>query len=302
MTPTWGLVATVKSPEDHLLAFIAYHLSAGASRFWFYFDDPKDPSFDRISKLPRVTAIRCTDWYWAFRGGRKDQLIHRQVRNAKDAQRKCKLDWLGHIDVDEYLHAPKPVSQMLEEVPADVPNIRMEAFEAMHEPDLPDDIFTARQFRGPLHDGYLGLQPEIFGPMAPLVSKGNLSHTLGKSFCRPRAPGMSIAVHDVVLNKKKLVTPFHPDMRILHFHGQDHTAWRAAVPFRLAGGAYSFEAERDLRAFLTDASEDDLADFYAATMTLTPEKAALLQANDRLITADLGLRAKVADLLAGRLG
>ena len=299
---SWGLVATVKAPEEELLAFVAYHLSLGANRLWLYFDDPEDPAFDRISKLPQVTATRCTNWYWAWRGGRREPLYLRQISNALHAQSKCRLDWLGHIDVDEYLYASRPVADILAEMPKSVPNLRVEPFEAMHDASLPDDIFTARHFRGPLGAQYRVLHPEIFGPMAAVVSKGSLSHIIGKSFCRPRVPGMAIALHDVILNKQKLRTPFHPELRLLHFHAQDPVGWRRALPFRLESGAYHFEEERQLHAFLSTADDKALQAFYDATMTLTPEKIALLQAQDRLITADLGLRARVADLLAGRTG
>lgn len=299
--PTWGLVAQVKNPEEHLLAFIAYHLSLGASRIWLYFDDPKDPAFERISRLPRVTAVRCTDWFWAFRGGRRDELIRRQVISARHAQRRCRLDWLGHIDVDEYLYAPRPIAEVLADVPPEVPNLSMEPFEAMHDPNLPDDIFTARQFRGALTGEHEALQPAIFGPMAGVLRKGILSHVLGKSFCRPRAPGVKIALHSIYLNNQPITTPFHPELRLLHFHGQDKAEWLRALPFRLTGGAYFYDAAAGLPGLLAAADEAGLNDFYTEVMTLTPEKSALLEAHGRLITADLGLRPRVADLLAGRL-
>ncbi|MDX5351367.1 MAG: glycosyltransferase family 2 protein [Paracoccaceae bacterium] len=300
--PSWGIVSTVKAPEDQVLAFIAHHLSLGASRLWIYFDDPKDPVFARVSRLPRVTAIRCSDWYWAIRGGRHEKLHNRQIRNARDAQRKCRLDWLGHIDVDEFLHNDRPVADILTEVPADVPNVLMVAFEAMHDPDLPDDIFTARQFRAPLGPAHPQLHGAIFGPVAEVVAKGNLGHTIGKSFCRMGLPGVVLGLHDVFIDRKPQRRPFHPELRILHFHAQDPVVWRKALPFRLSNGAYHFDAENHLRAYLTGASDAVIDDFYAWTMTLTPEKIALLRAHDRLATVNLGLRAKVADLLAGRMG
>jgi hypothetical protein len=300
--PDWGLVATVKTSKEQTLAFVAHHLSLGASRLWIYFDDPNDPAFDLIAHLPRVKAIRCTDWYWAIRGGKAANHRRRQVLNARDAQRKCRLDWLGHIDVDEFLCAFRPVGSVLADIPADVPNVLMDAFEAMHDPDLHDDIFTARQFRGPLRDEHLALHPAIFGAAAPAVRKGNLGHTIGKSFCRPRLKGVTLDLHLALRNKAAIPAPFHPDLRILHFHAHDPADWLRALPFRLSRGAYHHPEERHLQSWLTGASDQDLRQFYDATMTLTPEKAALLQAHGLLVTADLQLRAKVADLLAGRLG
>ncbi|NJS39027.1 MAG: glycosyltransferase family 2 protein [Rhodobacteraceae bacterium] len=183
---SWGLVTTVKAPEEQVLAFLAHHLSLGAARIWVYFDNPDDPAFDRVAALPRVTATRCTDVYWVLRGGRHSRHQNRQARNARDAQKACKLDWLGHIDVDEFLHAPRPIADTLATVPAEVPNILMEPFEAMHDPALPDDIFTARQFRGPLHRQHRDLQPAIFGPSAAVIPKGTLGHGIGKAFAAHR--------------------------------------------------------------------------------------------------------------------
>lgn len=202
--PSWGLVATVKAPEDQILAWVAHHLGLGASRLWLFFDDPNDPAFTCVSKLPRVTAVRCSDWYWAIRGGRHEKLHNRQIRNALSAQRKCRLDWLGHIDTDEFLHSSLPVAAILTEVPGDVPNVLMDAFEAMHDPDLPDDIFTSRHFRGPLGPAHPDLHAAIFGPVASVVAKGNLGHTIGKSFCRIAFQNVVLGLHDVFMNRMPL--------------------------------------------------------------------------------------------------
>lgn len=296
---SWGLVTTVRAPEEQVLAFIAHHLSLGAAHLWLFFDDPADPAFPRIAGLPRVTATLCTDAYWAARGGRHDRHQNRQARNARTAQRACRLDWLGHIDVDEFLHAPRPVADILAEVPPGTPDLRMEPFEAMHD-DLPDDIFTARRFRGPLHDRHRALRPAILGSAAGLLPKGNLSHANGKSFCRAAMPGVTLRLHAVFLKQERTQTPFSPDLRLLHFHAQDYAAWRRSLPFRLERGAYQYHPA--LQTYLTAATDDQIRDFYLTTQTLTPEKATLLQAQDRLITADLGLRTKVQALSAGAFG
>jgi Glycosyl transferase family 2 len=296
---SWGLVATVKAPEPQVLAFVAHHLSLGAARLWLYFDDPDDPAIPSLRAVPSVTVTPCTADYWAKRGGRDDRHQNRQARNARDAQRACTLDWLGHIDVDEFLHAPRPVADILAEVPPDVPTVLMEPFEAMHDPALPDDIFTARHFRGPLRRAHKALHPAIFGSVARYLPKGSLAHAIGKSFGRPRFPGLAFRLHVVHLNQERLSTPFHADLRVLHFHGQDPQAWRRVLGFRLQQGAYHHPGEAALKAYLTTASEEQISAFYAETMTLTAEKIALLQAHDRLVTADLGLRAKVAALQCG---
>jgi hypothetical protein len=295
---TWGLVATVKAPEEQLLAYVAHHQSLGAQNIRLYFDDPADPALRRLSRVPGVTTIRCTDWYWALRGGRPDKLHNRQIKNARHAQLRCRLDWLGHLDVDEFLHSQRPVAAILAEVPREVPNVLIDSFEAMHDPDLPDDIFTARQFRAALRDQHHGLLDPIFGFAAPLLAKGNLSHTIGKSFCRIAARDVKLGLHEVFRDKTPIAQPFHPELRLLHFHAQDRAAWLEALPFRLRNGAYHFPAEQALREHLLAADAVGLAAFYEIAMTLTPDKAALLDQHGLLVTADLALRAKVARLLA----
>ena len=299
--PTWGVVATVKAPEEQVLAFIAHHLALGAACIWIYFDDPNDPAFALVSRLARVKAVLCTDWYWILRGGRHPRVSLRQARNCSHAQRGCRLDWLAHIDVDEYLFAPEPVADILAKVPAAVPCVVMEPFDALNSPDAPDDILRSRHFRGALLHQNIGLQAAIFGQSASLLTKGTLGHTLGKSFCRTGVRGLVLGLHFATLKGDTLCPPFHPTLRLLHFHAQDRAAWRLALPFRLGkGGAYSGRSDQQLRGVLTNASEAVIDVFYDDVMTLTPEKAALLRANDRLITTDLGLRGKVAALLEGK--
>lgn len=298
---TWGVVATVKAPEAELLAFVAHHLALGASRVWLYFDDPTDPAHARLSRLPRVKAVRCTSFYWALRGGRPEVLTQRQISNAVHAQHRCRLHWLAHIDADEFIHAPAPVSDLLSQVPAEIPNVMMAPFEALYDPGLPDDIYTARRFRGPLGKAHPDLHKAIFGPMAEVVAKGNLGHIIGKSFGRIGFPKAKMGLHSIFVDGNRLRDTFHPHLRILHFHAQDQEVWRRQLPFRLQNGAYSYDTENQLRGHLQRASDAVIDDFYQTVMTLTPEKAALLEAHDLLITTDLGLREKVADLLAGRL-
>ncbi|OZA17049.1 MAG: hypothetical protein B7Y02_02675 [Rhodobacterales bacterium 17-64-5] len=207
-----------------------------------------------------------------------------------------------HIDVDEFLFAPEPVADVLARVPATIPYLVMEPFEALHDPDAADDIFNGHHFRGLLNRQHVKLQPTIFGKSAPLLEKGALAHTLGKSFCRVGVKKLILDLHFASLNGEVLRSPFHPSLRILHYHAQDPVAWKRALPFRLGkGGAYHSKAQQALHAYLTNANDQEISEFYANSMTLTPEKVALLRANDRLITTDLALRKKVAAMLEGRL-
>lgn len=296
---SWALVATVKAPAPQILAFVAHHLSLGAAEITLHFDDPEDPAFATIAALPRVTAIRCTDAYWQSQSGRHTRHQNRQARNARVVQKHCRHDWLGHLDVDEFLLPTRPLADILGAQDAKTLAIQFEPFEAMHDPSLPDDIFTARQFRGPLRDTHTDLRRPALRPFRAILPKGNLSHAAGKSFCRPAAPGLALRLHGVFLRGERMAVPFHPDVPLLHFHAQDRKAWLAALPFRLTRGAYQYHPA--LQSHLAGAADDVVQRLYDGTQILTAETIALLQSAGPLITADLGLRAKVAALQKGTL-
>ena len=291
----WGLVSTVKAPPEKVLAFVAHHLSLGASRIWLYFDDPDDLAFDSVSHIPQVTPVRCDDVFWAAAGTRPDRHQNRQSRNAQSAYRACRLPWLGHIDVDEFLWPALPVAEILASAPPDQLTLRMEPYEAMHDPSLPDDIFTARQFRGPLKPRFAHLREPVLGTYAAILPEGHLSHTNGKSFFRTGIPGLSPRLHGAFLDKERLPgPPFDRRLAVLHFHAQDRAAWLKALPFRLTRGAYQYHPE--LQAHLESSGPTEIDFFYDRTQTLNADLSALLRDEGRLIEADLALRQKVGQL------
>ena len=299
--PDWGLVATVRAAPEKVAAFVAHHLSLGAARIWLYFDDPADPAAEPLSRIPQVTVTRCDDGHWERLRGRPDRHQNRQSKNARAAYKACLLPWLGHIDVDEFLWPARPVAEILGSLPPGQSTLRMEPFEAMHDPALPDDIFTARAFRGPLKPRFAHLRPAVLGSYAGILPEGHLSHTNGKSFFRTGIPGLSPRLHGAFLKGERLPgPPFDRRLPLLHFHAQDREDWLKALPFRLTRGAYQYHA--GLQAHLAAAGPEETAFFYDRTQCLPPDLAALLREEGRLIEADLHLREKVAALARGAAG
>jgi hypothetical protein len=290
----WGLVCTARAPVSKVLAFAAHHLSLGAARLWLFFDDAGDPALPFVAAHPRITAIPCDEDHWARLKGRPDRHQNRQVKNAQSAWKACRLPWLGHVDVDEFLWPSMPVGRILASVPPDQATLRMEPFEAMHDPSLPDDIFTARAFRGPLKPRYAHLRQAVLGAYAAILPEGHLSHTNGKSFFRTGIPGLSPRLHGAFLRGERLPgLPFDPRLPLLHFHAQDQEAWARALPFRLSRGAYQYHAE--MQAHLAAAGPEETDYFYTRTQTIAPDIAAMLRSEGRLIEADLRLRDRVAE-------
>lgn len=291
MMASWGLVATVKAPEAKVLAWAAHHLSIGAAHLWLYFDDPEDPAHAALQGYPRITATLCDARYWANKN-RHDRHQNRQARNARDAYGRARTDWLGHIDVDEFIQADRPLAEILAEVPADRLVIKLEPFEAMHDPMLPDDIYTAREFRGALtHDVWRYRTPAL-GPYKRVIRDGFLSHTVGKVLFRTGVRGLAPRLHSVMLNGERLPAgDWCREARLLHFHAQDRAAWLAALPYRLTRGAYQYRPA--LQQFLAMATPDEIDAFYRRTQVLPVDVSEQLQEFGRVVVADLDLRKKV---------
>lgn len=293
---TWDAVATVKAKAEQILAFVAHNLSMGADHIWLYVDDPLAVIPEPLRLHPQVTVTLCDDSYWRARGKRNERIEGRQTQNARDAYARTKSRWLTHIDVDEFILANRNVATILEAIQPDALVVQMEPYEAMHDPSLADDIFTANQFRGPLQSDCADLRPLVLGSYADLFPKGMLSHSAGKCFFRTGLRGLAPRLHGAMLHGERVpANGRHPDLRVLHFHAQDRESWRAMLPFRLTQGAYRFYPE--MQAYLLAATPDEIDRFYLRTQTISPEAASLLLARGRLLTANLDLRRKVQDIL-----
>ena len=299
---SWSLVSTIKAPEEKVLAFAAHHLSLGADHLWLYLDDPDQPIPQPLASHPRVTVALCDEAHWTRVGKKRPpQHQNRQTQNARYTYReKVATDWIVHIDVDEFILCPRPISTILDEAPADTIAMKLEPFEAMHDPLLPDDIYTSREFRGALRHEHWPRRRAALGAYRKIIRDGMLSHTVGKVIYRTRVPGLLPRLHAVMVDKEFVRTPdWHPEMQLLHFHAQDKSAWLAAMPFRMTKGAYQFRPE--LQAFLAESSPEEIDRFYRRTQILSVDGREELVNVGRVILADLHLRQKVQALRDGAL-
>lgn len=294
----WGVASTVLAPVAQVMAFAAHHLALGASRVWLHFDDPLDAAADALDGQDRITIIRCDAAWWDSFGKRPETHQERQVRNITRITRKARLDWIAHLDVDEFLTTTMPIPEVLADLPPDRLILRVEPWEALHDPALPDDIFTARAFRRQLPEGLAHLAIRLYGPQGPLLDKGMLSHTVGKCFFRTRQPEMVARIHGARIKGEQVFGGrFHPDLALLHFHAQDRAAWLARLPFRLSKGAYQYRPA--MRDWMLSASPDQIAGFYDQVQLARPGLLDTLAAHDLLKSTMLDLRLRSAACFPG---
>lgn len=290
--PRWGIVTTLSAPAEQVLAFVAHHLDLGAQRIWLHFDDPDDPAAALLSGRKQVVVTRCDTAYWAELGGRPETHQMRQVKNCTRVLRRAKLDWIAHIDVDEFIIADQPIPPLLADLPQDRLILRLEPWEALHDPDLPEDIFTATAFRRQIQSADPAELTTLYGPQATLLEHGMLSHTVGKCFFRTGIPGMVGRIHGARLNGEVLFGGrFHPDLALLHFHAQDPKAWLGRLGFRLAKGAYQYRPA--MQAWLQQASDTEIERFYHQIQAVNPKLLEALGTRSLLRREQLSLRQKI---------
>ena len=292
---TWGVCTTVKAPLDQILAFVAWHKHLGAARIWVHLDDPDPASLHVLGEIEGVEAVACDDAYWRGKRPKKHQV--RQGHNVQRIYAETDLPVIAHLDVDEYLWPARPVAEILSDWPGEQPFIRARPAEALHEPGLTEDIFTARHFRLPFPKGMS--EPHkaaTLGAYSELLPSGMLSHKVGKSLFRTGVEGLVPRLHSASIGHKSppLHMPFYPELIVLHFHAQNRAEWTEAVPRRAERGAYQFNPP--LAAFLKEASAAQVDAFYEATQIATPERLAALEADGLLVQAELRLKEKVAAL------
>ena len=131
--PKWGLVTTFLGPSADILRFAAYHLEKGAHRLFIYLDDPDSESYGPLKAHPKIRVQACDDAHWKKLGGKRP--VKHQVRQSRNAtqayNRRQEVDWLAHIDVDEFLVTDAPVAWHLSKLPDTAICARMRPMEQL---------------------------------------------------------------------------------------------------------------------------------------------------------------------------
>ena len=299
--PTWGVVATIKAPARDILNFAAHHVELGAHRVHVYLDAPNPQAEAALRDHPKCRVILCDDDYWRRRrkhAGRPEAHQPRPSLNATHClRRRPQVDWLTHIDVDEFLWPDTPLPAQLAALPQDSLSARVRPVEVM-APD-PDD---------PPPDGMhwfksCALLPvqrrdetkEIYPGHGAHLNGGFLSHVAGKVFVRTGDPEVSFRIHNAFRGGKMDAAP--PEMhgtRLCHLHATGWEHWRDTYRYRLAHGSYraglkpaapdgdGLNMHALLRKLEDEGGEAALRGFWEEVCVATPALRARLDAHGRL--------------------
>ncbi|MBR9763696.1 MAG: glycosyltransferase family 2 protein [Rhodobacteraceae bacterium] len=267
-TASWAIVSTIRAPLCEVLDFAAWHLELGAKRLHIYLDDPGDPAYPILKAHPRIRAVRCDDAHWrrVAPKGRPDKHQLRQVANASHCyNRKNSHDWLGHIDVDEFLSPDGDMGRILSALPEDASSARMRPMEVLAPGDAPDGVTRFRAFALPLAQRHAQTD-RLYPEFGRWLNGGMLSHVAGKLFLRAGLPQVRFRIHKALSAGAELAEAVElTQVPLGHLHAPDWDSWLRHYRFRLARGAYRAELKPMRPAFDDSLTLHDLLSRLEAT-------------------------------------
>lgn len=296
---TWGLSATVLAPARDTLRFAAYHLEQGAHRLYIYLDEANEEAYKPLKAHPKIRVTTCNAAHWKkLIGQRPEKHQARQTMNATHAyQRRIEVDWLIHMDVDEFLVPSTPISDVLACVDAQSARARpmellggsTDAFKAFIPPN------GARQ----------ALVEQIYPTFGKHLRGGFLSHLAGKLFVRTGLTDIAIQIHNAFQGGEMLESAAElVQVDLAHCHAKSWDDWRAAYAYRLDKGSYRAEIKaaikpdqggmslHDLFRWLeADQGEAGLRAFYDEAVGDSADMRTRLDAHGVLRVVDLDLDA-----------
>lgn len=314
---TWGIVTTVKANAKTIMTWVAYHLEAGADEIQLYLDTPCPRAEQALAGHPKVKVILCDEKYWRRRRPLEEHQrppMHqaRQFANAKWAYMHTKLDWLIHIDIDEFLWPETPVAGQLAALPDSALCARIRPLEALSSEgqNTPEGVTYFKSAALPW-DQRKEETRHIYPMYGPFLNGGFLSHLAGKMAVRTGIEEMMVRIHNVELDGT--LNPGEQDLTgltLCHMHAHSWDHWRKLLDYRARKGSYRKELAppvappgtkpledamnmHDLfKMLLDEGGEEALRAFFDEVCLATPELRERLARYGHLAERRLDLDAK----------
>lgn len=222
--PTWGVALFAREPAVLVLTHLAWHLAAGAQEIHLYLDDPADPVQQVAAALPGVTVTLCDDRFWAATGkARPVWNNQRQDSAVSHAYRRCGVDWLLHLDADEFLFQHRPLRAELAALPAATDALVLPVRERAYLRPDPQTLFEG-VFRIPQTGA--GRDHPLLMPNRDFAPGGLSGHALGKSLTRAGLAGVTIRPHfPHRAAEPQIVKSRAAGSVVLHFDGLTPRNW-----------------------------------------------------------------------------
>lgn len=253
-TPKWGVVATIKAPTIDVLNFAAYHLELGASEIAIFLDDCNPETAKALAENPKIRCVLTDEAHWQNTIGRRPKKHQvRQVRNASYYYRRAQhLDWVAHIDVDEFLcldQTTKTVADLLAECPDHIQALRAVPAESLCTDGLSEIEPGMTYCKAKLPGGPEGkaLEHQLYPNFGGLLRSGFVSHVAGKIMLRTDLRDVKFGIHRAFEHRETQIKdqPF-AGLELCHQHIESWEKWLQIMEFRLSQGSYRAELEQSL--------------------------------------------------------
>lgn len=234
----WGVVATIFAPTVEILEFAAFHLDAGAHRLYIYLDDPASDAYSLLKAHPKIRVQRCDEAYWRKSGGKRP--VKHQVRQSQNAthayHRKTEVDWLAHIDVDEFIVPEQEIGASLSELSSSTHCARLRPIEQLAGDG---NHFKAFIPNGPSR---IPTVAQIYPEFGKYLKGGFLSHVAGKLFVRTGLEDIEFRIHNIFQHGTSNPHQIElTNMTLAHCHAKPWNEWLKTFQFRLEKGSYRSE-------------------------------------------------------------
>ncbi|WP_240705164.1 glycosyltransferase family 2 protein [Pacificoceanicola onchidii] len=296
-TLKWGLVSTVKAPLSAIARFAAHHIEMGAHALYIHLDAPDAKAAAYLTKHPKIHVTQCDDAYWQATGRKRmEEHQRRQAYNATRILRDTgeNLDWLGHIDVDEFLISDEPIARKLARIGTNNVIARIPPVEALA-------VKKGRPTHFKLSHKQAGVKKselqEIYPTFGMHLYGGFLSHTSGKVFARTGIPDTRLGIHTMKMGGEDITNRIKPPgLFLAHFHAPNWEHFRKHLKFRQDKGSYRPRSERpelgqgELLKFLAEEEGDmGLYTFFEEVCADTRTLRARLEERGMLLTHEFDL-------------
>ncbi len=296
---SWAVATTLNEDMDKAVHFAAHHLDLGADLVVLYADNPADAPLE-LAAHPKIKLVICDETQ--ITAEQRENMNTRAMRKAyyfNKARRTGDVDWIAMLDVDEFLHPERDISEILAQVPADAAFLHVTPVEQLAgAPNL---------FRLPLSNFEMDARQKA--DLFPVFGDYVTDMVLGKSdpriFVRARLKNIRVTNFAVRFNRKMATNSYTPpDLVVAHCHADSFESFKSSLPRRIEEGyAYAKTGEQTIKntleAFDYKENATDLEAFFHEVCSVRPELLEALEAHEALFEIDLNLDEKVNHLIEG---
>lgn len=295
-------MTTSNAPTERVLEFCAYHLDLGAHRIYVYLDTQNPELYDALRRHPKTRPIQADRAYWQRRGSYPPSHRNRQIRNLRNTyvSKRRQVDWLFHLDVDEFLWPRTTIHDAITALPRQVTCATVPVIENLVPLDQHAPIDA---FRAPLPNGMRG--DAIYGPLGAQIISGFWGHEQGKPLFEHGHPDIKPAIHAVAVDGVSSFDYTCPDIHLCHIHARSAEEFVAHMAHRHAKGSYRadlsdrveiagqrFNMHRYLAAMYEAGGQDAWKEAFLTLSLATPEKCAALKEHGLYFHCPLELEEK----------